>query len=62
MSRFSATQGKTTTPETAEEILFKPDRPRHIDRFINFFGGADAAPTSDPSGEPFMRTLDEDNE
>lgn len=35
---------------TEQHRLFKPDRPRHIDRFISFFGDEDAA-TDDVCGE-----------
>ena len=59
MSRFSVAPAKSTTPETADEILFKPDRPRQIDRFINFFGTADAVPASETC---IARTLEEDDE
>jgi hypothetical protein len=60
MSRFSAAPDKPTTPETADEILFKPDRPRQIDRFINFFGAADAVPANDTHS--VGTALEEDDE
>ena len=60
MSRFSVAPDKSTTPETADEILFKADRPRQIDRFINFFGAADAVPATETYGAG--RTFEEDDE
>ena len=59
MSRFSVAPDKLMTSDTADEILFKPDRPRQIDRFINFFGAADAVPASEPHG---VSSIEEDDE
>lgn len=62
MSRFSATQqSDANAPMTSlptEEVLFKPDRPRQIDRFIDYFGT-----TSEPAiegGDAFMSALQDD--
>jgi hypothetical protein len=38
--------------------LFKPDRPRAIDRYIDYFGGA-AGRTSDSCGEALLDCLDQ---
>jgi hypothetical protein len=45
------------THASAKELLFKPDRPREIDRYIDYFGGsedvqADANP--DACGEVLL--------
>jgi hypothetical protein len=38
--------------------LFKPDHPRAIDRYIDYFGG----PTSDPCGEGLLDSLEDAHE
>lgn len=62
MPRFAAAQqsdANAATPSLpAEEVLFKPDRPRHIDSFIDYFGT-----TSEPAsegGDAFMSALQDD--
>lgn len=49
MPRLSAAQQPTanTTPAPTDEVLFKPDRPRHIDRFIDYFGTTATSAASD---------------
>jgi hypothetical protein len=44
----------------ARELLFKPDRPRAIDRHIDFFGGVTEAPAEsddDRSADAFLEAL-----
>jgi hypothetical protein len=46
----------THAPEV-HELLFKADRPREIDRYIDYFGGQDDAPSqaeSDACGEALL--------
>ena len=41
----------TSAPVAADTPLFKEDRPRHIDRYISFFGEeGDASPMAEPQG------------
>jgi len=48
-------------PSQAQPLLFKPDHPRAIDSFIDFFGGAadsqTAAETADGCGEELLERL-----
>jgi hypothetical protein len=64
MSRFSAAQQSIAeTPPTIapiDEVLFKSDRPRHIDRFIDYFGTTEPSAASDQCGEAFLSTLEDD--
>jgi len=44
----------------ARELLFKPDRPRAIDRHIDYFGGVTEAPAEsddDRCGDAFLEAL-----
>jgi hypothetical protein len=46
------------TTRTARSALFKRDRPRAIDQFINFFGGAAGESTvGDPCGEALLDAI-----
>jgi hypothetical protein len=47
MTALSVTQ---SAPRSA--LLFKPDRPRAIDRYIDYFGGAGPAETATASPRP----------
>jgi len=41
----------------AQKLLFKPDRPRDIDQYIDYFGGAADAPggeMADACGEAWL--------
>lgn len=62
MSRSSAAQAVSTSREEPTATLFKRDRPRHIDRFIDYFGGAEAAPAGDPCGEAFLDGFEDGGE
>ncbi len=50
--------GAGSRPE-ARELLFKPDRPRAIDRHINYFGGVTEIPAESDAdrGEAFLEAL-----
>lgn len=51
---------ETQSPPTARGKLFKADRPRAIDRYINYFGGqpvARVSPGDDPRGERLLGAL-----
>ena len=45
-----------THAPAVQEILFKPDRPREIDRYIDYFGGRDvqAEASPDACGEALL--------
>ena len=60
MSRFSARSlFDNATAPPAEEVLFKRDRPRHIDRFIDYFGAPDSTASSEPNGGAFLGTVED---
>jgi len=48
MTHTSAARSVETTPEV-QDLLFKRDRPREIDRYIDYFGGASDARADDSS-------------
>ena len=53
------TSGAASRPE-ARELLFKPDRPRAIDRHIDYFGGVNetlAESDDDRCGDAFLEAL-----
>ena len=61
MSRVSArslTGNPTATP--AGDVLFKPDRPRHIDQFIDYFGTSDATAAGGTWGDAFLSGSEDD--
>jgi hypothetical protein len=63
MSRFSAVQSDVNTAPTTgptDEVLFKPDRPRHIDRFIDYFGTTETAEPAPQHGGAFLSTFGDD--
>lgn len=62
MSHFSAAARSDVTTDTPTTALFKPDRPRHIDHFIDYFGGTDQVPADDPRGEDFLADAEDSDE
>lgn len=49
-----------TRPREARRLFFKADRPRSIDQYIDYFGGAGgaaAAAEDDPCGETLLERL-----
>jgi hypothetical protein len=42
MAHASTVRSAESGATDARDLLFKPDRPREIDRYIDFFGGAHA--------------------
>ena len=42
------------TAREVQDFLFKPDRPREIDRYIDYFGGVRADETADTCGEAVL--------
>lgn len=44
------------------DVLFKHDRPRRIDRVIDFFGGTETSPAGDPCGEALFEEPGSDDE
>lgn len=63
MSRLSAAPADTdTTPDTTPDALFKPDRPRRIDHFIDYFGTTDRVPPGDPCGDAFLEDIEDGDE
>jgi hypothetical protein len=61
MSRFSAAQQSDTNAASADEVLFKPDRPRHIDRFIDYFGTTGSSEPETQESTAFLSALEDDN-
>jgi len=59
---MSATTQRTMTFPAAEteSVLFKEDRPRHIDRFISFFGDEEKS-ENDVCGEVLLESLSNDH-
>jgi hypothetical protein len=51
---------KSTSAVETDTLLFKEDRPRHIDRFISFFGDEDRR-ESDVCGEVLLESLSNDH-
>jgi hypothetical protein len=43
-----------------QDVLFKSDRPRTIDRYIDYFGGAAGTPTADADvcGDELLDSVD----
>lgn len=64
MSRFSAApaQVETDTTPTTQDVLFKQDRPRRIDHFIDYFGGTDQVPPGDACGDAFLEDIEDSDE
>ena len=65
MSRLSIaarTTGSDTGEHTSANALFKDDRPRRIDRVIDYFGGTETAPPGDPCGETLFEEIGSDDE
>lgn len=56
----NATQRAYVVPAAEEGVLFKEDRPRHIDRFISFFGDEEKS-ESDVCGEVLLESLSNDH-
>ena len=55
-----ARQQSSTRTRDARRLLFKADRPRPIDRYIDYFGGAggaSAAASEDACGEMLLERL-----
>lgn len=44
MTHASADRPVDGNASEAQKLLFKPDRPRDIDRYIDYFGGTSDAP------------------
>jgi hypothetical protein len=61
MSQLS-TAARTFASDTDGRTLFKDDRPRRIDRVIDYFGDTAAVPTGDPCGERVFDDLGSDDE
>ena len=40
MARASTVRSAESGATDARDLLFKPDRPREVDQYIDFFGGA----------------------
>ncbi len=57
MSQAMLVRNLEPTARTARPVLFKRDRPREIDRFINYFGGAGES-VADPCGKPLLDAID----
>jgi hypothetical protein len=56
MTHTSTARSVETAP-VVQDLLFKPDRPREIDRYIDYFGGASdvsADETPDTCGEALL--------
>jgi hypothetical protein len=56
MTHTSTARSVETAP-VVQDLLFKPDRPREIDRYIDYFGGSDNArmqANSDACGEVLL--------
>ena len=56
----SAQSGVSGSRPEARELLFKPDHPRAIDQYIDYFGGAGEAPAEtddDSCGEALLERL-----
>lgn len=56
------TTASDTGDQTSASALFKDDRPRRIDRVIDYFGTAETAPPGDPCGETIFEELGSDDE
>lgn len=60
MTHTAQKSAASTRYGEAGRLFFKPDRPRAIDRYIDYFGGAgSAAPATDDDvcGETFLERL-----
>jgi|RhiMetdeSRZDD1v2_1073273.scaffolds.fasta_scaffold634619_3 hypothetical protein len=57
MSHPSIARTLDTQPE---DLLFKPDRPRRIDQFIDFFG-AETRAAGDAGGESLLHMTDDED-
>jgi len=54
---YASTARSVETALEVQDLLFKPDRPREIDRYIDYFGGASdvrADETLDTCGEALL--------
>jgi hypothetical protein len=57
MAHAAAARSVEPSAPKAQALLFKPDRPREIDRYIDYFGGASDAhadETPDACGEAWL--------
>ena len=54
MSAANTPPNEIDAPELGPERLFKEDRPRHIDRYISFFGDEDG---HEPEGAQLVESL-----
>jgi hypothetical protein len=52
----NASPARDLSADRASEPLFKRDHPRHIDTYIDFFGG-DSSAATDPCGEALLDAL-----
>lgn len=60
MSHATKTSAASTRTREAGRLFFKADRPRTIDRYIDYFGGAggaSAAAAADRCGETLLERL-----
>ena len=59
MSRATKTSAALTRTREARRLFFKADRPRAIDRYIDYFGGAGGASAAadDRCGETLLERL-----
>jgi hypothetical protein len=64
MSQLSPAARTTADTEesTSASALFKDDRPRRIDRVIDYFGNTETTPVGDPCGETLFEEVGSDDE
>ena len=62
LSTAALTKDSLARDHTSATALFKDDRPRRIDRFIDYFGGDTTVAAGDPGGESVLDDLRSEDE